>query len=54
VFLDVGLDFVLLLEGALPGDRAGAAGDEQGAVDVPEDGLDLALAAQCSLSSRSR
>ncbi len=37
---DVDVDPVQLLEGALPGDAPGAAGDEQGPVDVEEDRLD--------------
>ena len=38
VLVDVGFDPVQLLEGALPGDGARAAGDQQRAVDVEEDG----------------
>ncbi len=40
VLLDVRFDPVQLEEGALPGDGTGAAGDEQGPVDVEENGLD--------------
>ena len=40
VFVDVRLDLVELLEGALPGDRPGPAGGDQGPVDVPKDRSD--------------
>ena len=57
VLLDVGVDPVQLAEGALPGDRAGPAGDEQGAVDVEEDRLDhranLAAAAARRVARRA-
>jgi hypothetical protein len=39
VLLDVRFDPVQLEEGPLPGNRPGAAGDQQGAIDVEEDGL---------------
>jgi hypothetical protein len=49
VLLDVGVDVVELAEGALPGDGAGAPGDQKSAVDVEE-----GRGGQCSPSSRSR
>jgi hypothetical protein len=51
--VDVGGDPIELLEGAPPGDRAGAPGTDQGAVDVEEDRLDVVPAGQAQLRARA-